>query len=122
MQSLKKILLIIVIVLLVVVGLYFYFIFGNQMRASRAETKSSEYVTKMYADYTPIGYSCQGEDTNSDGYVTCNIRIKSKESSVSAATGVNTPIEKTLTLQCPTYIKSFMATNCKEQGIVINQQ
>lgn len=112
MQSLKRYLFIIIIILLVVVGLYGYFVFGNQMRASRAETKSKEYVTKMYADYASIGYSCQGEDTNSDGYVTCNIRIKSKESS----------LEKTLTLQCPTYIKSFMATNCKEQGIVINQQ
>ncbi len=112
MQSLKKYLFIIIIILLVAIGLYVYFIFGNQMRASRAETKSADYASKMYADYFVIGHSCQGEDTNGDGYVTCNIRIKSKESGA----------EKTLTLQCPTYIKSFMATNCKEQGIVINQQ
>ncbi len=110
MQSLKKISLLIIIVLLVMAGLYFYFIFGNQMRASRAETKSREYVTKMYADYAPIGYGCQGEDSNNDGYVTCNFRLKQNIT------------EKTITLQCPTYIKSFMATNCKEQGIVINQQ
>ena len=111
MQSLKKISLLIVIVLVFVSGLYFYFIFGNQMRASRAETKSKDYVVKMYADYNAIGYSCQGEDSNNDGYVTCNIRIKSMAG-----------VEKTLTLQCPTYIKSWMATSCKEQGIVINQQ
>ncbi len=108
MQSLTKYFLI--IILLVVLGLYGYFVMGNQMRASRAITKGSEYAAKMYSDYNVVGQSCQGEDSNNDGYVTCNFRLKQDIT------------EKTITLQCPTYIKSFMATNCKEQGIVINQQ
>lgn len=122
MQSLKNYLLLIIIILLIALGLYGYFVFGNQMRSSRAETKSTDYASKMYADYFVIGHSCQGEDTNSDGYLTCNIRIKSKENSTNIITGISNSIEKTLTLQCPTYIKSFMATSCKEQGIVVNQQ
>lgn len=107
----KKILGVVVIVLVVGVGLYGYFILGNQMRASRGETTSAAYLQKMYSDYAILGKSCQGEDTDGNGYITCNARIKQD-------VGGN---EKTVTLQCPTFIKSFMATSCKEQGIVISQ-
>ena len=51
------------------------------------------------------------EDSNADGYVTCNFRLKSSSGS-----------EKTITLQCPTFIKSFLGTSCKEVGFTINQQ
>ena len=87
------------------------------MRASRAEIKSHDYVEKMYTDYDAIGYNCQGEDTNNDSYVTCNIRVKNKNANATLGA-----VEKTLILQCPTFWKSFMATSCKEQGIVLNQQ
>jgi hypothetical protein len=66
----------------------------------------------MYGDYVIAGENCQGEDSDNNGYVTCNFRIKQNSNGN----------EKTITLQCPTFIKSFMATSCKEQGITINNQ
>lgn len=105
----KKILGAALALIILAAGLYSYFILGNQMRASRGISKGEEYASKMYADYAIVGKNCQGEDSNSDGYITCNFRLKSATN------------EKTVTLQCPTFIKSFMATSCKEQGIVISQ-
>ena len=107
----KKIFWFLVIVGLISFGLYSYFIMGNQMRSSRATNKGGEYITKMYGDYAIAGENCQGEDSDANGYVTCNFRLRENTTSV----------EKTITLQCPTFIKSFLATSCKEQGIVINQ-
>lgn len=95
--------------IIIAAGLYSYFILGNQMRASRGISKGEDYASKMYSDYVIVGKNCQGEDSNGDGYITCNLRLKSATN------------EKTVTLQCPTFIKSFMATSCKEQGIVISQ-
>ena len=100
-----------VTLVIVIVGFYLYFIAGNQLRAWRAEIKGTEFVSKLYADYTIAGQSCQGEDTNADSYVTCNFRLKSP----------TTAEDKVITLQCPTFIKSFMGTSCKEQGYVITQ-
>lgn len=105
----KKILGAVIVLVVVIGGLYAYFILGNQMRAARGLSQGEKYSTKMYSDYTIVGKNCQGEDSDGDGYITCNFRLKNQ---------VN---EKTITLQCPTVIKSFMATNCKEQGIVISQ-
>lgn len=103
-------------ILLVVLALgfflYAYFILGNQARSARGLQKGADYAAKVYPDYSVIGKTCQGEDSNSDGYVTCNFRIQK----------IGKEEEKTITLQCPTFIKSFLATSCKEQGIVINQQ
>lgn len=100
-----------VVISLIVAGLYSYFILGNQLRSARGETVSAKYLSKMYADYQVLGKNCQGEDTDNDGYVTCNARVKQER----------TGNEKTVTLQCPTFVKSFLATSCKEQGIVISQ-
>ena len=105
----KKILIIGAVMLLIIGGLYAYFILGNQARAARGINQGESYVSKMYDDYTIAGKNCQGEDANGDGYITCNFRLKNQEN------------EKTITLQCPTFIKSFLATSCKEQGIVISQ-
>ncbi len=107
----KKYLFLIILLALIAGGLYAYFILGNQLRAARGEVTGKDYVAKLYSDYSIAGSSCQGEDTNNDGYVTCNFRLKEKVSAV----------EKTITLQCPTLIKSFMATSCKEVGITLNQ-
>jgi hypothetical protein len=93
-------------------GLYTYFVLGNQLRSLRGEVMTMKYVVSMYSEYTVAGKSCQGEDTNKDGYITCNARLRQ------ASTGA----ERTITLQCPTLIKSYTATSCKEQGIMINTQ
>lgn len=112
MKSAKTYSFILVVVAIFATAFYSYFILGNQARSTRALTKGGDYVMKMYGDYTVAGKSCQGEDSDNNGYVTCNFRIKKEASN----------LEKTVTLQCPTFIKSFLATSCKEQGIVINQQ
>ncbi len=105
----KKILAAVITLIVIIGGLYSYFILGNQLRAARGIQKGEEYAIKMYGDYSVVGNNCQGEDSNNDGYITCNFRLKSANN------------EKTITLQCPTLIKSYMATSCKEQGIVISQ-
>lgn len=107
----KKFLFLVIILLVVGFGLYANFILGNQLRAVRANVKAEEYISKMYQDFDIAGHSCQGDDTNHDTYVTCDFRLKDK----------NSGLEKTIILQCPTFWKSFMATACKEQGITINQ-
>jgi hypothetical protein len=108
----KKYLYIIILLALVAAGLYLYFVAGNQLRAWRGGITGSDYAAKLYGDYSVIGQSCQGEDSNDDGYITCNFRLRS---SVSAE-------EKTLILQCPTFWKSYMGTSCKENGFTINNQ
>jgi hypothetical protein len=112
MKSAKTYSFILLVIAIVAITLYSYFILGNQARSARALTKGGDYVATMYGDYSVAGKSCQGEDSDNNGYVTCNFRIKKGE----------LVQEKTITLQCPTFIKSFLATSCKEQGIVINQQ
>ena len=112
MQKIKKYFFLLLVIGLASVGLYGYFVFGNQMRSGRGMVKGNDYIATMYSDYHVSGQSCQGEDTNKDTYITCNFRLQK------IASGE----EKTITLQCPTFWKSFMYTNCKEQGIVINQQ
>ena len=112
MQKIKKYIFVLICMCAIIGVLYIYFIAGNQLRASRALTKGNDYTATMYSDYHVSGQSCQGEDTNGDSYVTCNFRLQKMISGE----------EKTITLQCPTFWKSFMYTNCKEQGIVINQQ
>ena len=67
-----------------------------------------------------MGKSCQGEDSDNNGYVTCNFRLKSTTQNTD---NTNNPMsEKTITLQCPTFIKSYMGTSCKEMGFSINGQ
>ncbi len=107
----KKYLFLLVATLLIVAGFYMYFIAGNQLRSARGLVKGDEYIAKLYGDYTVVGRNCQGEDTNLDGYVTCNFRLKSNQDKM----------EKTTILQCPTFIKSYMGTSCKESGFTVNQ-
>jgi hypothetical protein len=111
----KKYLYIFILSAVIVAGLYGYFVAGNNLRAWRALHTGSTYVEKLYSDYTVLGKNCQGEDSDSNGYVTCNFRLKPVDAN-------NTSPEKTITLQCPTFIKSYMGTSCKEMGFVINGQ
>ena len=99
-------------VVITVGGFYMYYVAGNTLRASRADALGTQFVAKLYSDYTIMGHSCQGEDTNHDGYVTCNFRLKSPASGD----------DKVIALQCPTFFKSFMGTSCKEQGLILNSQ
>ncbi len=114
----KKYFYLVLFVALAVAGLYLYFIAGNQLRSVRGLAKGDEYIAKLYSDYTVVGKNCQGEDTNLDGYVTCNFRLKytAKENMF----GGLIP-EKTTILQCPTFIKSYRGTSCKESGFTVNQ-
>lgn len=112
MKVVKKISIPLLVLGGILLFLYAYFILGNQARSVRALSKGKEFASKMYADYVVIGENCQGEDSNNNGYVTCNFRLQKQGKDE----------EKTITLQCPTFVKSFLATSCKEQGIVINQQ
>ncbi len=107
----KKYLFLIILILIIISSFYVYFIGSNQVRAERGLAKGSDYITKMYNDYSIAGQNCQGEDTNGDSYITCNFRLKEN----------TTLVEKTITLQCPTFIKSYLATSCKEVGLTLNQ-
>lgn len=120
MQKVKGISIILGLILLVILALYMYLVMGNQLRASRGEKKVADYVGTMYADYQSRGVSCQGEDSDNNGYITCNVRIEKMIEATS--TGNTAGVEKTLSLQCPTFWKSFMATSCKEAGMIINTQ
>lgn len=101
-----------IVLLVILIGLYSYFVAGNQLRAWRGESMGADFVQKLYGDYSILGKSCQGEDSNSDGYITCNFRLKANSDNA----------EKVITLQCPTFIKSYTGTSCKEQGFTINEQ
>jgi hypothetical protein len=76
----------------------------------RAETMSKKYVANLYQEYQIIGQNCQGEDTNLDTYVSCDVRIQ---------IGTATETQKTLNLQCPTLWKSYTGSTCKESRLAI---
>lgn len=104
----------IVLILLIVLGiLYLYFIGGNQLRAARGIDQGENFVSKLYSDYGIVGKTCQGEDSNKDGYVTCNFRL---------VKNTNQNEEKVITIHCPTFIKSYLGTSCKQEGLLINPQ
>ena len=107
----KKVFVMVVIILILVSAGYSYFILGNQMRSMRGESLGKKYVSKVYTDFLIVGKNCQGEDVDGNSYITCNFRLKQSGSGT----------EKVITLQCPTFIKSFLATSCKEQGYNISQ-
>jgi hypothetical protein len=79
----------------------------------RAETMSAKFVVNLYNEYSIIGKNCQGEDTNSDGYVSCDMRIRK---------GEDLTTERTLNLQCPTLWKSYTGSTCKESRLAIPGQ
>jgi hypothetical protein len=83
---------------------YFYsMILTKDYRASRAESIGMKYMAKVYTEYTVIGKTCQGEDTDENTYVSCSFRIKNAENT-----------ERTVRLQCPNIWKSFTGSSCKE--------
>ena len=96
-------------ILLLVACVYGYFIGIKNIQTHVAVGDGETYTAKMYSDYTVIGKSCQGEDTDGDSYVSCDFRLKNASS------------EKILHLQCPTTIKSLTGSICKEYRLTIPQ-
>lgn len=102
----KKFLFLIIILSVIgaIIGGYVYsIIFMKDFRAGRAEARGMDYVSKVYTEYAIVGKTCQGEDTDDNSYVTCGFRIKNPEG-----------IERTVRLECPTIMKGFFGSSCKE--------
>jgi flagellar basal body-associated protein FliL len=91
-------------------ALYFYYIGVKSVRAGVATSDGKEYIQKMYSEYTIVGTSCQGEDTDRDSYVSCDFRIKNVSNE-----------ERVIHLQCPTVFKSYTGSVCKEYRVTLNQ-
>ncbi|NBV77318.1 hypothetical protein EBR66_04105 [bacterium] len=83
----------------------------RDVRASVAERKGESFVQKLYAEYSIVGQSCQGEDTDNDTYVSCDFRLVSPQKE-----------ERVVHLQCPTVWKSLLGNSCKESRLIIPQQ
>ena len=82
----------------------------KDMRSSRAETMSQKYVENLYKEYSIVGQNCQGEDTNGDSYVSCDVRIQ---------VGADTTSQRVIMLSCPTMWKSYTGSTCKESRYAI---
>ncbi len=107
----KKVLLWTVIVGILLSALYVGFTIGiRTIRARVAEEKGNEFIAKLYAEYAIVGMSCQGEDTDSDNYVSCDVRIKNQALE-----------ERVVHLQCPTVRQSILGNSCKETRLILNQ-
>ena len=111
----KKILYFILLILILVVifgGYYGQIILRKNIQSSRAITMSEKYVANLYSEYHIIGKNCQGEDTNADTYVSCDLRIEK---------GEDPTTEKVLNLSCPTLWKSYTGSTCKERLVLPTQ-
>ena len=96
-----------IILIAIIGGVYFYYIGSNSVRSARALSEGEAYVNKMYSEYAIAGKVCQGQDTDGDGYVSCDFRIKSDTK------------EDVINLQCPTFISSYLGTSCKESRLAL---
>jgi flagellar basal body-associated protein FliL len=108
----KKILLFIVFILILVVIFGGYFgsiVLMKDVVSGRAETMTRKYVANLYSEYSVIGLNCQGEDTDGDTYVSCDVRIRK---------GDDNSTEQTRYLSCPTIWKSFTGSTCKERPLL----
>lgn len=99
-----------IIILALIFGGYFgSIIFMKNIVSDRAATMSQKYVANLYSEYSVIGLNCQGEDTDADSYVSCDVRIRK---------GDDTSTESTRYLSCPTLWKSFTGNTCKERPLL----
>lgn len=106
----KKYTLIGMILIVLLGGFYFYVVGIKKMQTWVSVRDGEKYTMKMYSDYSVMGNSCQGEDTDGDTYVSCDFRIKNI---------INE--EKILHLQCPIMMKSFTGSVCKEYRLTLPQ-
>jgi flagellar basal body-associated protein FliL len=81
----------------------------KDMRGSRAETMTQKYVANLYKEYSIVGINCQGEDTDGDSYVSCDVRLR---------IGDDRNTDTVRYLSCPTMWKSFTGSTCKERQII----
>lgn len=95
--------------MILVGGYYGPIIVWKNLQADRALTMSEKYVANLYSEYHVIGKNCQGEDTNADNYISCDIRI---------IKGEDATTEKVLNLSCPTMWKSYTGSTCKERLVL----
>lgn len=109
MKTFLTLFVLLLIIVLFVGGYYGSIIFYKNIQADRAVTMSEKYVANLYSEYHIIGKNCQGEDTNSDLYISCDIRIIKGEESQT---------ERVLNLSCPTLWKSFTGSTCKERLVL----
>ena len=108
----KKILFLIVLILVLVVIFGGYFgsiILMKNVVSDRAGTMTQKYISNLYSEYSVIGLNCQGEDTDGDSYVSCDVRIRK---------GNDMSTEQTRYLSCPTIWKSFTGNTCKERPLL----
>jgi hypothetical protein len=101
-----------IIILLIIIGVGGYFglvVLSKNMVSGRAETMTEKYIANLYSEYKVIGINCQGEDTDSDSYVSCDVRIRK---------GEDVATEQTRYLSCPTIWKSFTGNTCKERALI----
>lgn len=99
------------LVIVVVLGVYFgSAVLLRTVRASVAQQRGESFISKLYAEYTILGKSCQGEDTDADAYVSCDFRIVSPAQE-----------ERIVHLQCPTIWKTLIGNSCKETRLILPQ-
>jgi flagellar basal body-associated protein FliL len=98
---------------LLVAGYIGSIVFMKDLRSGRAETMSGHYVANLFSEYKIIGINCQGEDTNADSYVSCDVRIQK---------GDDVATEKILNLACPTMWKSYTGNTCKERLLGVSSE
>ncbi len=108
----KKYLILLALVLVIIAIFSGYFgsiILMKNIVSDRAATMSQKYISNLYTEYSVIGLNCQGEDTDGDTYVSCDVRIRK---------GNDTTTESTRYLSCPTLWKSFTGNTCKERPLL----
>lgn len=64
-----------------------------------------EFLGRMYPDKVVLGHDCVGRDTDGDGYVSCNARVRGKDEP-----------EETLSLECAS---DLFNNGCKTRAGVI---
>lgn len=97
-----------IIVFFMVIAI-FVLIFSRNMVSERALVKAVEFGETVYPDFENKGGSCQGVDTDGDGYVTCSLRITKSSD------------DKTITLKCPTFVNSYFGYSCKQSQLILGE-
>lgn len=109
----KKYIVLFIFILILALSLPFVYVSTkNTIQSKRATKKGEVYIKELYKEYTILGNVCQGEDTDNDAYVSCDFRIKNSS---------NDGGERTISIQCPTFWKSFLGTSCKQTRGIISQ-
>jgi hypothetical protein len=100
---LRKIKWLLILAVILAIGIFLASTIGvNHLRSLRATSEAKNYVEKLYPGYSIGGSVCQGEDTDGDTYVSCDLNIG------------NSTDNRVINVQCPTIIKSFLGTSCKQ--------